>query len=159
MNYANRDTESIIVERLLLQGKTPIIINANHASGITSFIKEKLSDIIDSRFGTNVFYIDAAASRPLSELMFRSITSSDYLQDLQSMADRELGNNDKFTLSAVLEGLPYVGPAFGKAVERRSAIPVYSGAYSSVMEELLVPFFEKYINNGKHLIIIDDVEM
>lgn len=159
MNYANRDTESIIVERLLLQGKTPIIIKANHASGITSFIKEKLSDIIDSRFGTNVFYIDAAASRPLSELMFRSITSSDYLQDLQSMADRELGNNDKFTLSAVLEGLPYVGPAFGKAVERRSAIPVYSGAYSSVMEELLVPFFEKYINNGKHLIIIDAVEM
>lgn len=159
MEYANRESEYNTVKNYLQSHSSPIIIHAYHASGVTSFIKNKLDKLCTSLFGSSVFYIDASANKPLGEALLSCIISTDQLSKLQMMADKKYGKYGKSLLSAALEGIPYAGSLLGRISEQRAAAPVYAGAYPSAIEELLLPFFRKTANNIRYLIIIDAVEM
>lgn len=159
MAYANRDSEYNAVKSFLEEKANPIIINAYHASGVTSFVKCKLSDVFSLFFGNRIFYIDATSQKSLAEMLFICLICSEYSDRLQQIADKKLGVHDSSLFSAALAGIPYVGPGLARVTEKQTALPIYSGAYPSVMEEFLVPFFEEYACNGQFLIIIDAVEM
>lgn len=157
MNYANRDVEYSTLRAYLLNGATPICIHAHHASGVTSFVRKRMQDVCISLFGPNIFYIDASIKKNLSELLLTCLVQSEQLVDLQKFADKKWGEHANSILSSALEGIPYVGPVIGRLVERRTAVPLYTGVYSSAMEELLVHFFRK--TEHRSLIVIDAVEL
>ena len=159
MAYANRDSEYSAVKSFLEEEANPIIINAYHASGVTSFVKYKLSNVFSLFFDNRILYIDAASKKSLAEMLFISLICSDYSDRLQRIADKKLGVHDSSLFSAALAGIPYLGPGLARMTEKQTALPIYSGAYPSVMEEFLVPFFEEYTCNGQFLIIIDAAEM
>ncbi len=158
MKYANRESEYDMVKRLLEKNASPIIINAYPASGVTSFVQEKLHDCVFSIYGRNVFYVDASTQESLGNSLITQVILSGNQDRLQSIADEKLGAYNKSILSSILEGIPYAGPVLGRIVEQKNAIPVYSGVYSSVLEEFLMPFFKNASNNSRYLIIIDSVQ-
>lgn len=157
MKYANRSTEYEQVKNLLADKVNPIFIDAYRASGVTSFIQEKMADVYTPAFNKqNILYIDATTDKPLSEMIFEKLIHSDHIKQLQVIADKKLGKHDNSLFQALLETVNY-GPLLSRLMDRKSALPVYSGNYSSAMEAHLIPFF-----NDDHctpfLIIIDAVE-
>lgn len=157
MDYANRDIEYSFIRDCLLRGITPINIDTYHASGVTSFVKKRMQDVCVSLYDSNVFYIDASTERPLSELLLVCLVQSEHLNDIQYIADAKWGNHATSILSAALEGIPYVGPMLGRLTERRTAVPLYTGVYSSAMDELIIQFFAK--SKYRFLVVIDAVEL
>lgn len=159
MKYANRETEYNKVKEYLQSNISPILIKAYHASGVTSFVKEKLNCFLAETFGKdNIFYVDCSTNESLSKMLFSCLVCSKYVKDLQKLANKKLGIHDKSLFSAALAGIPYVGPLIGYFIDWKNAPPIYTGAYASAIEELLIPFFEKN-NNMSFLIIIDSVEL
>lgn len=159
MEYANRESEYSAVKDYLQSQSSPIIIHAYHASGVTSFVKNKLEKTYASLYGSNVFYVDASAQKSLGEALLSCLIHSEQFNRLQMMVDTRFGGHGKSILSAALEGIPYAGPLLGRISERRTSVSIYTGAYSSAIEEVLLPFFQDKTNNTHFLIIIDAVEM
>lgn len=157
MEYANRSVEYEKVKTLLANKASPIFIDAYRASGVTSFIQEKMADVYTLTFTKqNILYVDATAGNPLSEMLFEKLVHSDHIKELQVIADKELGGHDNSLFQALLEGINYAGPLLSRLVDRKSAMPIYSGNYSSAMEAHLLPFFNNH--TAPFLIIIDAVE-
>lgn len=157
MEYANRDIEYSSLRDCLLNGAAPIWIYTYHASGVTSFVKKRMHEVCVSLFGENIFYIDASIGKSISELLLTCLVQTEHLDRLQSFADKKWGEHSDSLFSAAMEGIPYVGPAFGRLVERRTAAPIYTGVYPSAMDELLIQFFGK--SEHHFLIVIDAVEL
>lgn len=157
MKYANRNFEYEQVKTLLVNKANPIFIDAYRASGVTSFIQEKMADVYEVDFNKqNILYIDANSGKPLSEMLFEKLVHSDHIKELQALADKKLGGHDSSLFQALLELTKY-GPLLSRIFEHKSALPVYSGNYSSAMEGYLIPFFNTY-EDSPFLIIIDAVE-
>lgn len=159
MEYANRDIEYKEVIDHLESHSTPVIIHAYHASGVTSFVKNKLDKTCSSLYGSNVFYIDASSQKSLGDALLSCLVRSEQMNGLQLMVDKKMGGHGKSVLSAALEGISYVGPLLGRITEQRTAVPVYAGAYSSAIEEVLIQFFRDVTSSTRYLIIVDAVEM
>lgn len=157
MNYANRDTEYSELQEYLLSGVTPICIDTYHASGVTSFVKKRMQSVCSSLFGSNIFYIDAATEKSLSELLLVCLVQSDHIKVFQEYIDERWGEYQNSIISSALEGVPYIGPLLGRLTERRTAMPLYTGVYSSAMDELLICFFRE--SEHRFLIVIDTVEL
>lgn len=157
MDYANRDIEYLSLRSHLLNGETPICIDTYHASGVTSFVKKRMHEVCISLFDTNIFYIDLSTGKALSELLLTCLVQSEHLNKLQHFADIKWGEYSNSILSAALEGIPYVGPALGRLIERRTAPPLYTGVYPSAMDELLIQFFVK--TEYRFLVVIDAIEL
>ena len=157
MSYANREIEFSSLWSYLSNDATPIWIHAYHASGVTSFVKKRMHEACASRFGENVFYIDASIEKPLSELLLTCLVQSKHLDNLQRFADEKWGEYGNSLFSATLECIPYVGPVLSRLSERRTATPIYTGVYPSAMDELLIQFFRK--SEHRFLIIIDAIEL
>lgn len=156
MDYANRDNEYTAITSYIETGKSPIFIYAYHASGVTSFVKKRMEDVFSTMYGSNIFYIDAVTGKSFSEMLLSCMVCSEHADELQRFADKAFGENNNTILTSALEGIPYAGPLLGRLVERRSAIPIYSGVYSSAMDEILLQFFHE--TEQRFLIIIDAVE-
>ena len=157
MDYANRDIEYLSLRSHLLNGETPICIDTYHASGVTSFVKKRMHEVCISLFDTNIFYIDLSTGKALSELLLTCLVQSEHLNKLQHFADIKWGEYSNSILSAALEGIPYVGSALGRLIERRTAPPLYTGVYPSAMDELLIQFFVK--TEYRFLVVIDAIEL
>ncbi|GLC81951.1 hypothetical protein [Lacrimispora brassicae] len=157
MQYANRTTEFAQVETYLRQGKKIVIIDAYHASGVTSFIKEKL---LSAPFlqSTDVLYLDAEKEISLNEMLFAElIRSGKNMTNLQKVADKALGCREGNFFSSLVEGVNYIGSLLSYLFQTKSAAPVYTGNYPSAIEELLVPYFNE-CTKKRFLVIIDAVE-
>lgn len=155
MVYANRTLEYSQVEQFLKKDVKAIIIDAYPASGVSSFVKDRVAcDLLTAQ--QSFLYIDAKGGTSLDELLYSALLRSGHHRSLQKMADDKLGNREGTGLSAVLEGIDYLGPLLSRMIQGKSASPVYTGSYASALEEYLVPYFSQY--GGKTLIAIDRVE-
>lgn len=159
MEYANRELEYDKVKDYLQSNLSPIVIHAYHASGVTSFVKNKFDSVYSSLYGSNIFYIDASTPKSLGDALLSCLVCSEQLSNLQKMVDKKIGGYGKSVLSAALEGIPYAGPLLGRISENRTAAPVYTGVYSSAIEEVMISFFQEVAKNVRYLIIVDAVEM
>lgn len=119
----------------------------------------KLPNAWKDRFiSENVLYLDAATCRSLEDLLFEKLVHSEHINTLQNIADQKLGSKDGSALSAILDGIDYIGPLISRLAERKSALPVYAGTYASAIEEYLTLFFKRCADKGSFLVIIDTVE-
>ncbi len=157
MDYANRDFEYSTLRKYLLNGTTPICIDAYHASGVTSFVKKRMHDVFASLFDSNIFYIHVSTEKLLSEALLIHLVQPTYLDKIQKFVDKKWGEHTTSVWSAALEGIPYMGSVLGRLTEQRVAVPLYTGVYASAMDEIIIQFFEK--NNYRFLIVLDAVEL
>ena len=158
MDYANRDNEYSIICDYLEKGLNPILINAFQASGITSFTKIKLYNECYRLFGERIYYIDLASNNVLNEAFLSVIIHSELFEDLQELVNKKYGTHEKGIIASILESVPYGGPFLGRLSSKKTALPVYSGAYPSAVEEMIIQLFQTN-NCYKHLVIIDSIEL
>lgn len=159
LEYANRGLEFQSLQALVENHKSPIFIDAYHASGVSSFIQNKMAAVWETKFvSDNVFFIDGTATKSLVEQIFDQLTHSGHVNKLQELADKQLGQREGSIPSSLVGGVPYAGMFLSHIVGPKSAAPVYSGSYPSAIEEFLIPFFESSIHSSDFLIVIDAVE-
>ena len=89
MDYANRDFEYSTLRKYLLNGTTPICIDAYHASGVTSFVKKRMHDVFASLFDSNIFYIHVSTEKLLSEALLIHLVQPTYLDKIQKFVDKK----------------------------------------------------------------------
>lgn len=157
MSYVNRDAECKKVEESILNSTNNILIKASPASGITTFIKNKMKNFFHNKFKeNNVIYINSISNKPLCELLFESIIKSKYLENFQKIANKNFYTSGNSLVISILEGIPYIGPSLKHIFSSNHVPPVYTGAYPTAMEEFFVPFFNEVDCN--FLIIIDNIQ-
>lgn len=152
MDYANRTDDFSKLTGFLRTWTQIIFLEAKEACGISSFLKEFIKRNNNSYFG---FYIDSNSSKSLSELIIDRIVKSEYLSNIQRITDQNLGDSKIIDLlKKLLDTYAYgLGSAFGG-----KALPVYSGNYNSVLEELLLPYLECISKTKKILLVIDSAQ-
>ena len=159
MEYANRDLEFQNLQVLVQDCKSPIFIDAYHASGVSSFIQDKMAAVWESKFSSeNIFFVDGAATKSLVEQIFDQVSHSEHVKKLQKLADKQLGRREGSALSASVGCVPYAGSLLSYLFGSRTAAPIYAGSYPSAIEEYLIPFFESDVHSSQFLLVIDAVE-
>ena len=78
------------------------------------------------------------------------------MKKLQKSADQIFGEKSKTIISALLECIPYAGPFLSHIFESSKAAPVYTGNYSTLLEEALIPIFRQH--RSPIYIFIDSAE-
>lgn len=151
-DYANRDDEFIILNEALKYYNI-IYIHAKKASGITSFINEhiRLSNYLN-------IYINADEKINVDQLLINYILKSKYVNKFQKYADKQLGKKSEKLLNSIVQGIPYVGNAISYFVDSKEAPSIYLGNYTSVLCELLLPFFYDLSLENKICIYIDSAD-
>lgn len=138
MKYANRDSEYAQLEALVHNNGFPIFVEAYQASGVSSFIKEKMRPLWIQHFRSeNIIYIDGKLGGRLDELLFKALLSAGHVESLQKFADAKIGIHNGSVMAALLECIPKAGPFLKCISEPKSAPPIYIGNYASVISDHL----------------------
>ena len=127
---------------------------AGKAFGLTSFINELSNRMTNYR----VFVLNTINDVSVSKLFISDIIHSDDRNEFKKIVDQELGEKSSSLLSAILQCIPYVGPGFAYFADGKSLSPIYSGNYTSAIEEVLVPYIKKYTNKKQILVLIDEAQ-
>jgi len=154
INYANRCSEFYAVENSFLLGKDAVFLIAGHAYGVTSFLKTLCERQRNS--STEVFYLNASQNKSFSELLLEELVRSSYLNDLQKMVDKKYGSKTETALESAVKAIPYAGELIASLISKKQAIPIYTGCYPSIIEEILIPFFNKCFKKNKVIIAVDN---
>lgn len=158
MNYANRCKEYAKIQDYLDNKENVILIKAYPASGITTFVRNKLNNLFLSIFEEkNIFYIDLKNNGNLGDNLFSLLVKSKHIKEFQKVANNKLGTRSEGLFSSLLGCIPYMGSFIKQIVKPKIAEQVYAGNYSSAMEEFLNLFFTENISN-RYLIILDAIE-
>lgn len=154
--YANRKSESRLIYEAL-KDKTPVIfLKAGKAVGITSFLSEKLvADL--SRNNITSLYVNASAEPNLSAAILSLIIKDPQMySNMQACFDTNYGSKSSNILSSIVQGIPYAGDFLAYFSSRKTALPIYTGNYSSAAEEILTLFFKEM--NDVSVIVIDSAQ-
>lgn len=153
-DYANRSEEFQSIMYALKGDISTIFLIAGKAYGITSFLKNKLvkklknEDIIS-------FYINANNDCDFSSALLQLIIKDMELYSImQDCIDRTYGEKDSSFLQSVAKAIPYAGEMISHIISLKTAAPLYTGNFSSAIEEILTIFFNS-IRTKKIVIIID----
>lgn len=149
MNYANRIDEFSKLSNFLRNWAQIIFLEAKEACGISSFLKEFIRRNSNYYLG---FYIDSNSSKSLSELILDKLVKSVYLPDIQRITDQNLG--DSKCVDLIKKLLDTYAYGLGSLMEGK-ALPIYSGNYNSILEELLLQYLD-FISKTKNVLIVID---
>lgn len=159
MEYANRTTEYMQIMASLRGGSTPIIVDAYPASGVTSFLKDKVATTCQELFEQKrILHMNVQESSRLADLIFERLIQPELINEFQVYLDTLFGTRNGSYFASLLEGIDCVGPFLANLVQGKSAEAVYTGRYSCAVEEYFVPFFNGSKRNGKFLLILDHIE-
>lgn len=162
LQYANRSNEHSQLAAYLKEGVKGIVLDAYPASGVTSFVKAKISD--DNLIEYNeLFYVDIRCVDSLEKGIVGEIINNGHKDDLQKIVNADLGSNENSVAASLLECIAPLAPMVGGVlkvandlVNGKSAIPVYTGCFSSALSESIVKYFSKC--NGSMIVAIDRIE-
>ncbi|OEF96841.1 hypothetical protein [Desulfuribacillus alkaliarsenatis] len=149
-SYANRDTEFNCLFRAVYTNKNIIYLKAGKACGVTSFAKECLTRLNSE----TVLYINTVNNSSMSHLLLEVLVKHPYRETLQKIADEKLGEKSATLLTSFLQSIPYAGTVVSNLVEKPQAVPIYTGNYSSALEEAIIHYFSSTFNN-RVIIFID----
>ena len=116
-----------------------VYVVAGRAYGITSFLQEFEKRLKERK----AYYINALSTPDVGIGLLSQLDSED-IKKLQKSADKIWGEKSKTVISALLEGIPYAGPFLSRIFEPSKAAPVYTGNYSNLLEEALIPLFRQH---------------
>lgn len=150
--YANRSNEFIILDEALKHYDI-VYIQANLASGITSFLNEYMRD---SKC-INI-YINAEVDASIDQLLINYIIKYNYGYKLQEYANKHFGKKSEKLLNSIVQGIPYFGNTISYFADTKEAPSVYLGDYSSALSELLIPFFCELSYENKINIYFDSAQ-
>ncbi|MBF0650414.1 hypothetical protein IR083_16425 [Dysgonomonas sp. GY75] len=175
--YANRDKEYYKFTSSIEKNNI-IMIKANKACGITSFLKEK----IKFHNLNLVIYVDASSSESLTQRVLSVLMKNDlFKEQLQDITNDKLCVINKSPLiQSAIKAIPFAGELasalwskFVSSFKKKNRLKkilikyskegtsgIYSGDYISVQIEILSLFFEKFTlpNNGKLVLVIDNAQ-
>jgi len=152
--YANRFLEHHLCLKALSEDTSIILIEAYQACGITSFLKNCL--MCDPFFKNKTpIYCNAASYGSLAEAILVNLVRSPYKDELQNYVNKNLGSKDISLFSAFVKGIPYVGELISWAGTKKTAAPIYTGDYASIIEEIIIPFLRDIKYKNKTVVIID----
>ena len=157
MKYANRLIEFQAVKKLLDSGENNILIEARHACGISSFVREK---IYKSLFKEDTIFLNfvIAPGANLAYLLFDKLIRSPLRKDLQIYADKAYGEKQNSLRSALALCIPQVGSLAEWVVAPKEASPIYTGNYASIFEEAFFPFFTKISSKWEIVLAFDAIQ-
>lgn len=116
-----------------------VYVVAGKAYGITSFLQEFENRLEDKK----AYYINALSTPDVGTGLLSQLDRTD-TKKLQKSADKIWGEKSKSIINALLECIPYAGPFLSRIFESPKAAPVYTGNYSTLLEEALIPLFREH---------------
>lgn len=153
MKYVNRtnDFERIIPS---INNYDITLILAGKAFGLSSFLCELGCRLFQYR----VFTLNTINGPNIAHLLISDIIHSEDRTTFKKMVEKEFGEKSTSLLSAILQGIPYAGPGLAQLIEGKELPAIYAGNYTSAVEEVLLPYIEKYVNTQKVLITLDEAQ-
>lgn len=159
MEYANRTVEYEQIMASLRVGSTPIIVDTYQASGVTSFLRDKVATTCQELFEQKrILLINVQESSRLADLLFGRLIQPELINEFQGYLNSHFGTRSGSVFASLFEGIDYVGPFLANVIQGKSAEPVYTGQYSCAVEEYFIPFFNDFKRNKKFLLIFDHIE-
>ena len=153
MDFINRSIDFEKVTQSICDFDITYLL-AGKAYGLSSFIKE-----LENRMTTfRVFVLNTISDPHVSNLLISNIIHSDDKNEFKKIAEKELGEKSTSFLAAVLQSIPYAGSVLAYFAEGKSIPPIYSGNYTSAIEEVLLPYIKKYVIKKQILILIDEAQ-
>jgi len=152
-DYANRFNEFDAIENSFYNGNNVVFLVAGHAYGVTSFLKTFCERKKDAE--TDTFFLSLSQHKCLIELLLEEMIKTPYLNDLQKMLDKYYGVRNDSLLTSATRGIPYAGDFISNLISSKQAVPIYAGYFSSIFEELLIPFFNNIYNKRTVIFAID----
>ena len=156
MNYVNRcDELNFIFNTITNRDSNIIFVEFDKSSGISEFLIES-----SKTFGNDyVFLLDLTEGTDLVSLLMRSVVKDPQKRkNIQSIADNKIGVKNSKLSNSLVKLIPYVGDAASEILYPKNALPVYSGDYSSLYDELLLPFLDVLRKTQKVIIYLDSAE-
>lgn len=152
-DYANRLDESRQILDAIEEDISVIFLLAGKAFGITSFLKDKLiPQLTDKRIRS--FYINANNNGDLSSCILDLVIKDMQLYTImQDCLNRVYGEKNTTAIQSIVQAVPYAGDLISHIVGRKIALPIYTGNFSSAIEEILTIFFSSL--SEEVIIVID----
>ena len=152
--YANRDKEYNQILKLLEMQTQAIFINSSKASGISSFLKTRLeSELQELNYLT--IRINAESIPTLADAILKYIIKdSELSRRMQDCFNQNYGLKEETFIEKASLSIPYIGNILSYIIKNKVAAPIYTGDFSSAMEEILTIFFAS-IKYTRCVIIID----
>lgn len=156
-NYANRDKEYNKIKELLGTSNQVIFIKSGKAIGVTSFLENKLQPQLQQE-GYLALKINADRFSSLSDaILDYIIKDSELYEVMQKCLNKNYGSKDSSVAEKASLGIPYIGNIVSFALKEKTAFPIYTGNFSSAIEEILTIFFSN-ITNDRIVILIDSAQ-
>lgn len=156
-NYANRDKEYNQIIKLLNTNTQAIFIKSGKAFGISSFLKDRLQPQLQQQ-GYLTMKINADSYPSISDAILNYIIKDlELFQIMQECFDDNYGSKDSSLAENASLSIPHVGNLVSFALKGKSALPIYTGNFSSAIEEILTIFFST-ITYKKCAILIDSAQ-
>lgn len=156
VNYANRSEEFSAIDKKLLSGENVVFLFAGRAYGITSFLRtycdRQRNDFVEA------LYLSASSRNDFTELLLRELVKTQHLNNLQKFVDEKYGLKPSSLTASAAKAIPYAGELAAYFISAKQASPVYAGFYSSIFEEILIPFINTYLKKTKIVIAIDHAQ-
>lgn len=155
MNFVNRDAEREFLKKSIDEKNQLIYFNSDPASGISAFL-EKCETEFDDQY---VFLLDAIENPNFAKnFCDKACKNMDLRNTIQSIANTELGEKSQTFMSALLKSSPYCGELLSYITERPSIPFVYTGAFSSIYEEVAISTINKLRLQKKVIFLIDNAK-
>lgn len=153
MEYVNRtnDFERIIAS---IDDYDVTYLLAGKAFGLSSFMQELGNRMQQYR----VFNLTTIIGTTISHLLISDILNSSERKLFKKIVEHELGEKSTSLISAILQGIPYAGPAIAQLVEDKEIPSIYAGNYTSAVEEIILPYMAKYVEKNQVLILLDEAQ-
>lgn len=156
-NYANRDKEYNIIKEILKTNNQVIFIKSGKAIGVTSFLEDKLQPQLQQE-GYLALKINADRFSSISDAILDYIIKDLELYEImQKCFNEKYGSKGSSISEKISLGIPYIGNIVSFALKEKTALPMYTGNFSSAIEGILTIFFSS-ITNEKIVILIDSAQ-
>ncbi len=153
MDFVNRDNELKFLLKSIEEKHQIVYFICDQASGITAFL-EKCETIFGDKY---VFLLDANENPDFAKgFCDKACKNVDLRNIMQSFANIEFGEKSQTFMSALLKSSPYCGELLSYIAEKPSAPFIYTGAFSSVYEEIALPTIDEIRKVKKVIFIIDN---
>lgn len=153
MDFVNRDNELNFLLKSIEEKHQIIYFICDRASGISAFL-EKCEMVFDDKY---VFLLDANENSDFAKVFCdKAYRNVDLRNIMQNFANIEFGEKSQTFMSALLKSSPYGGELLSYIAEKPSAPFIYTGAFSSVYEEVTIPTIDEMRKVKKVIFIVDN---
>lgn len=153
MEYINRTKDFERIKSSINSHDITYIL-AGKAFGLSSFMRELGHRLFQYR----VFSLNTINGFNIANLLISDIIHSEDRNNFKKMVEKEFGEKSTSLLSAILQGIPYAGSGLAQLIDGKELPTIYAGNYTSVMEEVILPYIKKYAVSQKVLITLDEAQ-